>query len=92
MAHARALDECKLGSGVPQFGNNKHPEGMRCRFNRSIMIHDVNPTGFILREMELAEAARFLQRIGTLPVEKLFDVIRMHMGTPQTMMAALQTM
>jgi hypothetical protein len=56
------------------------------------MIHGVNTTGFILGEMELAEAALSLQRIGTLPMEKHFGVTRMHMGTHQTMMAALQTM
>jgi hypothetical protein len=29
-ADVRTLDDCRLGSGVTQFGNEKHPQGVRC--------------------------------------------------------------
>jgi hypothetical protein len=77
---------------VTQFGNNKHPHGVRCVFNNTIMIHGVSQTGFIHGAMELAEAVLSLQRVGTLLAEKLFGVTRMHLDTPQTMRTPLQTM
>jgi hypothetical protein len=70
MGYIGPLDECRLGSVVTQFGNKKHHQGVRYLFNRTIMIHGVNTTGFSIGEMELAEAALSFQRIVTLPVEK----------------------
>jgi hypothetical protein len=92
IASAKILDELRLGEEIAQLRDNSHPHGVRWIFNKTRMIRGANTTELIVEETKLAGVVQFFYRIVTLPLEKLFLVTIIYIGTHRTMRIALKTM
>jgi hypothetical protein len=93
MLYDRELRLRGLGQNVSEFVKRDGAKtSVRCLFDRRLVIHAINTVSTIIYEMIIAEGTISLQRLGTVCVEKLFGVTRLHAGTHQTVSAMLGTM
>jgi hypothetical protein len=61
-------------------------------FDRKLLMHAMNAITGLFDEIRTVSAEILLQRLATVPLEKLFGITRLHAKTHQTMTGILKTM
>jgi hypothetical protein len=96
LTYARALEENPAAAEELHFKNERLEQGSsRCMFDRNMVMHAINTINavvVVLEEKEWNTKDLWLQRFGTVPVEKLFGRTRLHAGTHQTISAIVRVM
>jgi hypothetical protein len=64
----------------------------RYLFDRKLLVHAINTIATLTDYIKFAKGPISLQRISTVPVEKLFGVTRLHAGTHQTLAGIMRAM
>jgi hypothetical protein len=78
--------------GMKQSSSQKEDGSRRYLFDRKLLVHAINTIATLVHEIKIAKGPISLQRISTVPVEKLFGVTRLHAGTHQTLAGIMRTM
>jgi hypothetical protein len=85
MTAGRALGKAIRGEG-------SRPKERRLIFDDDLLINTTNTIPEIVYEIKLARTRISLHRISTVPVERKFGRIRVHVGVHQTAIELIKTM
>jgi hypothetical protein len=93
MQCALACRDSILQSGMSMFGRRDAPDdARRGLFEKNWLMHATNTLEGIIYEIQQARKPISLQRITTVPLEKVFGITRLHAHTQQTMENGIRQM
>jgi hypothetical protein len=83
-----------FGKGVREHGRQSDPDTKRSLFDRKLVRHGSNTIAAIIHEIDQLHPGELLslQRLSTVPVEKLFGITRLHAKTHQTLSGILKAL